>query len=473
MQPSWSELIAQVKRLSKELTRRQKRHGLVERYYEGSCPLPLAVRQARMTKAYRYLMPMAEASWGTLIVDSVLDRLEVTGITTGAKEIDKRLWEVWQSNQMDAESMLAHTNALIDGRVFAYSWPGEDSAADDPPEWTFDDSTQMIVQYAEGSHTRRVAAMRRWIDEDDGYPYATLYRREATYRFIGQKDYGWDDGIVWEMRHLPGDENWPVENPYDIVPVVELAVNRRLGPGSFGRARGEYEHCIGLLDRINLLTFLGLVVAVWMGFPLRGVIGDKILRDDDDKIIPPFDADADGVFQLENPEAKIAEFKAADRKNLSVYAELDQLAVITKSPRHYFPLEQGMTNISADAIRASEGGLHAKVNGKHKPFLGESWLDMFRISGKQLGSAIEVPATSQVQWADVESRSLAERADAFAKLTDLPWAARAELALNATADQIARWQADRASDPLSILASAAAAPPATAPMPAPLNGAGG
>jgi hypothetical protein len=96
----------------------------------------------------------------------------------------------------------------------------------------------------------------------------------------------------------------------------------------------------GLLDRINLLTFLGLVVAFWMGFPLRGVIGDKILRDDDGKPLPPFKVAADEVFQFENPAAKLAEFKAADRGNLSIFDELAQLAYLTKTPAHYFPLRR-------------------------------------------------------------------------------------------------------------------------------------
>jgi hypothetical protein len=139
--------------------------------------------------------------------------------------------------------------------------------------------------------------------------------------------------VEWEKRPVDG-EDWPLANPLGVVPVVEIRVNPRLAPGNFPYARGEFAHCTGLIDRINLLTFLGLVVAFWMGFPLRGVIGDKIRREvlvDDDgqpivdaatgkqktRALPPFDAQPDSVFQFENPEAKIAEFKAADRRNLA------------------------------------------------------------------------------------------------------------------------------------------------------------
>jgi hypothetical protein len=273
--------------------------------------------------------------------------------------------------------------------------------------------------------------------------------------------------VEWEKRPVDG-EDWPLANPLGVVPVVEIRVNPRLAPGNFPYARGEFAHCTGLIDRINLLTFLGLVVAFWMGFPLRGVIGDKIRREvlvDDDgqpivdaatgkqktRALPPFDAQPDSVFQFENPEAKIAEFKAADRRNLSVFAELDQLAVITKTPRHYFPLEQGMSNLSADAIMASEGGMHAAVTG-HKASIGEGWEEVCRLAGRILG--VELSQQASMEWMKHESRSLAEQADAFVKLAGsngngLPWTAAAEVALNVTQDQLSRWQAQQAMNPLA------------------------
>ena len=148
------------------------------------------------------------------------------------------------------------------------------------------------------------------------------------------------EGIQWERRDVL-DEEWPVENPFGIVTAVELPVNRRLKPGAYGYARGEYAHCTSLIDRINLLTFLGLIVAFWQGFPVRGIIGDKIVRDDDGKPIPPFELGADQIVQLENPQAKFADFTAADRTNLSVYAELDQLATITGYSASLLPASAG------------------------------------------------------------------------------------------------------------------------------------
>lgn len=461
--PELDELINQVKRLSKELDKRVERHQKVEPYYEnyeGEAILPPAITQARLTRVYRYLMPVSEAPWGSLIVDSKLDRLEVSGLRDVDQAAADAVWGVWQDNAMDSESKLAHGAALLDGRAYATVWTDENGE----PDIALDDVTQMIVEYREGSRRHRTAALRRWKENDT--TFATLYRVDGVYKFHGPspKERMSGSSEEWRQREVDG-EAWPLENPFEAVPVVEVPVNRRLKPGRFAYARGEFEHCIGLIDRINLLTFLGLVVAFWMGFPLRGVIGERIrhevLKDDDGnpiideatgkektKAIPPMDARPDSFFQLENPEAKLAEYKAADRKNLSIFAELDQLAVITKTPRHYFPLEQGMSNLSAEAIMASEGGMHAAVTG-HKATLGEAWEEVLRLAGRVLERPVEVSPRAELDWMDHESRSLAERADAASKLKDiLPAMAVAEVALNATQEQIGRWQSQQAVNPL-------------------------
>lgn len=441
----------QLKLLNAELDKRCRTHGKLDPYYEGTCPLPIAVSQARLTRLYRYLMPMSEGAWGALVVDSVLDRLEPSGVRSPDEGVDEDVWGFWQDNSLDAESKLAHNAALVDGRSHALVW----SPTPGRPEVTLDDATQMIVQYAEGSRRHRVAALRRWVD--DKRILATLYRPEGIYKFQSKDEvhaamsYG---NIEWERREMPG-EAWPLPNPLGVVPVVELGVNRRLKPGMFGYAKGEFERHTGLIDRINLLTFLGLVVALWMGFPLRGVIGQKVLVDDDNNPIAPFDSKPDSVIAIENPEAKLVQLDAADRGNLSIFGELSQLAMLTKTPRHYFPQDGGLSNISADTIRADEGALHAKVTG-HKATLGEGWEEVLRLGGMMLENPVLLSPRAELQWHDHESRSLAERADAASKLKDvLPPMAVAELALNASAEQIARWEAQASSSALSTLLSAA------------------
>ncbi len=484
------ELRQQLSQLGTELNRRTKEHQVLTSYRVGNAPLPAAVVRAKITSAYQILMPFASSNWAGLIVDSSLDRLALAGVRSENTKADDAVWGIWQDNQMDSESKLGHDAALTDGRRFALIWPGDDGK----PEITLDDSSQMIVAYKEGSRRHRVCAMRRWVD-DDGIPYATLYRPDGIYKFVGSKSNvtviqtpaigplvatpgqpglaaspaerfvasvaGVQDRLDgakgdWRPREVSGEE-WPLPNPFGIVPVVEIAVNRRLQPGIFGSAAGDFSHSTGHIDRINILTFLGLVVAFWMGFPLRALIGDRILHDDDGNPVAPFVAMADTVTQIEDPQAKLDQFAAADLKNLSVEEHVKQLAAITKTPAHYLIAE--MVNLSADAIRAAEGALNSKVTN-HKDSLGEGWEEVMRLAGKMLDpGAVDLSPRAEVLWEDHEARSMAERADAALKLKDImPWQPLAEKILGATQDEIARWESMRASEGLNQLIAQTSTP---------------
>lgn len=474
--PTLQDLAPQLSKLLTELDRRAPLCSANKSYLDGGTPIPDVIATARLTRAYKAVMGMAQAPWASLVVDSKLDRVEVGGIRTGDKATDQTFSDLWQGNGLDAESKLAHHGVFVDGRVFATVWPGDDGQ----PEIVLDGADQVVVLYREGRHQprHRVAALRRWVDDDDDR-HITLYRADALYKLSEVRegdaaDTGGNDDVVqaggrsWRMRVEIGrdglPEPWPLPNPYNVVPVVELATNRRLQPGPFPFARGEFEHCTGLIDRINLLTFLGLVVAIWMGFPLRYVLGGKILRDDDDKPLPPFDSKPDSVVQFEDHEAKIGQLQPADRKNLSIYAELGQLAYLTKVPAHYFPMDSGLSNISADMIRALEGGLHANVDGIHKPFLGAGWEETLRVAGLMLDKPIDLPRTSQIVWLDRQSRSFAERADAAVKLKDMvPFPVIAEEYLGYSQELIRRCEAAGATSVLTALLQNAAgggAPPA-------------
>src|SRR5688500_10737477 len=99
MPPDELPHIDQVRRLSRELDRRIALYEKVEPYYENDSAelaLPPAVTQARLTKVYRHLMPVSEAPWGSLVVDSKLDRLEASGITDADKNAADRVWGIWQ-----------------------------------------------------------------------------------------------------------------------------------------------------------------------------------------------------------------------------------------------------------------------------------------------------------------------------------------------------------------------------------------
>lgn len=451
------DVIKQVVRLGEELDAQIKRVELMTKYRTGDHPVPDAVSQANATKAYRLLMGMAPSNWPGLIVDSVEERLEVQAIEFTDRNASAVAWEAWQRSCLDADAGLAHDAALTGGRAYAIVWADADGKA----EIVIEPATTTIVEYAAGSRTRRRQALRRWREDD--HWYATLYRPEGLYKLQsktkGESKAPASDG--WEQREVD-DERWPLENPLDVVNVVELAVNRSLSTGTFGSARGEFETVVNHIDRINYAMFSALAAMTWSGFPLRAVIGDPITRDDAGQPIQPFKVAQNHLAQLENPDAKLTQLPEANLKNYNDVIEMHvkHLAALTKTPAHYLLGE--MVNLSADAIRAAEAGLVSKVRRHHRS-LGEGWEEIARLAVMIDGDERSAADPSvEVKWKDPESRSLAERADAVSKLANiLPWQALGEL-MGASPQQIDAWQAQRGADALTALV---AEPAATEPEP--------
>jgi hypothetical protein len=431
--------------LGAQLDLRTQRFGLIERYVDGPCPLPPSIRQAKVTRAYQMLMSLSETPYGRRIVKAASGRMEVGGIRTGDKATDDAVWSAWQRNRMDAESKRGHDTTLAHGRVFALLWTDDE----DQPTITLETPDTVIVEYKEGSRYDRRAALRRWVD--DAGTHATLYTTDAIYKFTATGESV--TSVEWERR-IVADEEWPLPNDTGVVPVVEIATGRRLKAGRYGDALSDLDQALGLLDRINTLEFLRLVIAFTAGFPIRAVIGDKILRDDDDKPIAPFKLAADVIAQFEDPNVKIQELAAADLKSFgdAIDHDVEALAGITATPSYYLravPIQ----NVSADAIRASDSPLNSRVED-HKPAVGEGWEEVLRVAGVLLPEAVDVPVGAEIVWVNRESRSLAERADAAIKLaTVMPWQAAVEIVFDATQQQISRWEAMRASDGLTAMLS--------------------
>ncbi len=453
-------LQTQLKRMSDVLNDRAGKAARLDDYRDGRYPPPPLVQDTQLTQAYRMLMDLSGSNWPGLIVGSVEERLEVQGVRFGDDTADQEAWALWQEAGLDAESSMFHDAILTNGRGYAIVWG--DGSRDPQPRITLEHSSLCVVEYAPGPRRERRAALRRW--RDDGYWHANLYTPEAVYKFRATQ--GEDDppqqSSGWEQRQDEGDDIWPLPNPLGVVPVVEFAVNRSLRPNPFGTAAGEFETNVRHIDRINYKVFSGLVALTWSGFPLRYVIGDPILYekkelegeliDDKTKPIPPFKALASAVAQFTNKDAKVGQLPEANVDNYSPEEDIKHLAALTKTPAHYLLGE--MVNLSADAIRAGEAGLISKVKRHHRS-LGESWEEVIRLAFR-----VQDPndprgsdASAQIIWADPESRSLAERADAGLKMQQagMPWRVIASKVYGMTPQEIQRADAEVGSDVLATL----------------------
>jgi hypothetical protein len=84
-------------------------------YYDGE--VRLAAVGISLPPEMRQLTTVI--NWPRMQVDSVEERLDIEGFRiAGSPGLDDRLWDWWQSNDLDDESSLGHIEALVSGRAY-------------------------------------------------------------------------------------------------------------------------------------------------------------------------------------------------------------------------------------------------------------------------------------------------------------------------------------------------------------------
>lgn len=395
--------------LARRLDARRPLFDKYERYYAGDHPLLFASEKFR--KAFGGLFSEFASNFMPLVVDAVEERLNVEGFRFGPDaEADMDAWRIWQVNQLDADSQVAHTESLINGMSYAMVWP-----EDDEPKITVEHPTQTIIGYAAGDRRRRLAALKKWLD-DSGHVYATLYLPDNVWKFksdVRGKNGAWPlaSSIRWIERGVAG-ETFPIDNPLKVVPVVELPNRPRLLlPG-----QSEIKDAIPLQDAINKELADMLVASEFVAFRQRWVTGYEIPRDPKtNQPIEEFKAAIDRLWAVEDKDVTFGEF---GETNLEQYVRVVQdlvqhVATQTRTPPHYFYLKGQMP--SGESIKSAETGLVTKARRKMRHF-GEGWEEIMRLAFAVKGdSARQDIATVETIWGDPESRTEGEHVDAVMK----------------------------------------------------------
>lgn len=346
-------------------------------------------------------------AWPQLAVDSVEERLDVEGFRDpGEEDADAALWDVWQANDLDEASQLAHLDALLYG--CSYASVGSGDSRGDPPLVTVEPTREVTL--IRDPRTRRVEAGLRLYDppvDSFGNPMgepraATLYLPDET---------------VWLQRD-PGQ--W-VEVDRDthrlgVVPLVPLTNRPRT---SRRGGVSDVEAVISLTDSAaRALTNLQVAQethAVPQRWALGASSGD--FADADGNVLPVWAAYFGAVWALENEDAKVGQFSASDLRNftetVAFYARL--VGGLTGLPPAYLGLATD-NPASADAIRASEARLVKRAERKQRSFSG-SWEQVMRLVRRiETGSWDTAGTSIETLWRDPATPTKAQQADAVVKL---------------------------------------------------------
>lgn len=342
-------------------------------------------------------------------VDAIAERQELQGFQLGdADEADKDLWDWWQANNLDTESILGHTDALIYGSSYiTISMPDPKVDLNVDPEVPIIRVEPPTSLYAAiDTKTRRVQKAIRAVYDEEGNDIisATLYLPDRT--------------MLWIKEEGEWAAPTTVNHGLEMVPVVPIPNRTRLSD-LYGTSEITPE-LRSMTDTAAQILQNMRATANTMAVPQRLLFGVKPeeLGIDPDTGQRLFDAYIANMIAFEDHEAKAQQFSAAELRNFTEALEeiAKQVASYTGLPPQY--LSTSSENpASAEAIRASESRLVTKVERKNKIF-GGAWEEAMRIAYK-MAKGGEIPPDyyrMESVWADPSTPTYAAKADAASKL---------------------------------------------------------
>lgn len=428
------QALAKINELHPRLKDRKRETDRYERYFRGEQPLAYASEAWAKEHAERY--KGFSDNWCGVVGSAAAERTEVTGIRLGSDteamdDQERALWADWLVNEMPLQSAQGFLTASIARRSAVSVWGN----ADDEPIVEWEHPAQVYVDYEPGSRMRGRCALKSWADGDD--EFATLddggeflwkFRRRTVFGQVvrGTTSSGLTvvGGIPeggWQPYQPASDDVWPLPNPLGELTFREFAHKPQLAAEPLSRIAGT----VAMQDAINLLWAYLFNAADFASMPARVVMGQEppklpILDENGQKIgDKPVDIEAlarGRMLWLTGQTTKIDSWEPA---KLDVFTNVINVAVKhtasqTKTPIHYIVGDLG--NVNGETLKATETPLANDVREDHR-FYAPSVRGVFRLMALVRGNkaVAEACRTATVQWANPETRSEAQLADAALK----------------------------------------------------------
>lgn len=467
-----------LRRLHGRIVARRQSVQTLHDYYDGVHRLAFASR--KFLEAFGGLFGAFADNWTAIVVDGTEERLNIEGFRIDAEQTkpDKDAWQIWQENELDAQSQLAHVEALICGESYVTTWVGD---GDNTAEITVQSPATAIVETHPTKNCERLAGLRLYLDEE-GFEHAELFLPEDVYVYRSKTkrsspmdpiDPARVHWLVDEWLGLGLDVNGSMANPLKAVPMVPLPNRPRLAYGSRNQlsAQSEITPVIPIQDAVNKLVADMMVAAEYAAYPQRYMLGLEELPRDEQTGQPINPYTPDKRLWLGEGDAQgmqIGEFEVAELANYVSAIEMliQHVASITRTPPHY--LNASADRLSGESIKAAETGLVAKVRRKQRHF-GEGWEEVMRLAGGLTGNqTLANAAAAETVWADPESRTESQHTDAVQKKQAMGVSWRQSMEdLGYTPTQIERMREELKEEKAAGIGPAAppAAPAAAGEMP--------
>jgi hypothetical protein len=403
-----------IDQLYRRLVDRAAEVEFYDQYYRGDHPLPWLAPQA--ADDFRRILRMTRSNYCGLVVDAKAERMQVEGFRTPDAgdgepgDADADLWRIWQANDLDSDSDLAWTEALVGARSYFMVAPN----AEDPrtPLVTVEHASQVIVAYEPGSRRRKRAALKVWLDEWTGGHLATLYLPDGLWKVRADKQQPVLTGTpgvfrapVWQPR--TGDTFEVEPNPVGEVPFTEVTCTPRLLNGT----RFFLYDVTDVQDRINKTVADRLMTQDFGAFPQKWAKGWPE-EDAAGNPTPKIQIGRDRMVTTDAIDAAFGQWDAApiDGYSAAKREDVKDIASRTRTPAQ--DLLGEMNNVNGETIKASQSG-HIAVVKQMSRYAGDALERHMRLVQRVAGLP-ESPAMETI-WANPEYRTEGELTDAIIK----------------------------------------------------------
>lgn len=419
------------------LEHEKKKLERIDRWYRWDHDKPHAPRQA--TTEYQELVGRSMTPWLRLVVTSVAQELYVEGYRQVRGTDNAAAWSIWQTNGMDGRQIAVHRAALAYGHSYVTVLPGVNDTGDLVPVMRGVSPRRMVAFYEDPAEDDwPVYALRadptKFVDGTDGYRLR-LYDDTTVYLFD-------TNGTIPQLRAVQTHD-------IGVCPVIRYCNMLDLE----GRTVGEIEPFIPVAGRIDQTTFDRLVVQRFASWVVRTIAGmsapETAATTGENAAQQKLRLKVEDILIAEDPDTKFGSLPATPLDGFikARDADIRDLAAVTQTPPHH--LLGQIANLSAEALAAAEASLSRKVAERQHAF-GEAHEQALRLAALIAGDMEGArDMSAQVRWRDMESRSLAQTADALGKLATMlgvPPQALWERIPGVTEQDVQRWKSMAGAD---------------------------
>lgn len=377
----------------------QEEYKRYEDYYIGNHDLEFATDKWVATFGTEF--EEFSDNWCQVVVDSLVQRMEITGWTTdaGDEAIIKRAEEIWDRNELAVDELDLYTQTTVKGDGFLIVWRDEEGA-----DIYFNDALEVQVSY-DPADKRKVTRAAKKFDDDKGQTYIYLYFPDRIERWYVPSG-ATADQIAATMAGMASPANLPggwvqsgptIANPTGIVPVFHFK-NRLMGATN---GLSELKAVIPMQNATNKLLMDLMVASEFGSFRQKYVAGGGQPKDG-------WRVGGDRVWATTDPNAKFGEFGQVDLEPIfkAVEVVVGHIAKITQTPMHYLRSSGDMP--SGEALKTAESGLVKKCLARQKQW-GAAWSRAMTFA-IQLETGEKPESPVYPVWRDPETRHDLEQA---------------------------------------------------------------